>query len=213
MKLIIALLLVFAAQVFAESNDSQEALKKAQTEVRLKLEQFAKDNADYEPLLSAQKLSASLNPRGDKTHLTKLDEECLRLQLKVLLALANARDPHYDRDAPENIVYMNLAPPLTKGNEAMVSGMDPKGIKDPEVRKAYEDAIAQNHRRAEKLNREMAISRGVDNALIDIWVFVKIGFPENSASRREAIEIVQKTIPDRILLDRFNSGTMPGITW
>ena len=104
MKLIIALLLVFATQVFAESNDSQKALKNAQTKVQLKLDQFAKDNADYEALLAAQKLSASLNPRGDKTHLAKLDEECLRLQVKVLLALANARDPHYDRDARENIV-------------------------------------------------------------------------------------------------------------
>jgi hypothetical protein len=95
----------------------------------------------------------------------------------------------------------------------MPSGVDPKPIKDPEARKAYEEAIARNHLRGEKQHRELAISRGVDYALGDIWVFVKNGFPENSAAKREAIEIVQKTISDRILLDRFNSGTMPGTTW
>ncbi len=213
MRLIIALLLAFVGQVFAESNDSQKALKNAQTEVLLKLDQFAKDSADYEPLLAAQKLSASLNPRGDKTHLSKLDEECLRLQLNVLLALANARDPHYDRNARENTVSLNVAPPLTNGNEPMMAGMDPKAIRDRRARKAYEDAIAENHRRAEKLKREMAISRGVDYALLNIWVFVKSGFPEHSAAKKEAEKIVQKTIPDGILLDRFDSGTMPGVTW
>lgn len=210
MKLIVVLLLVSAAQIFAESNDSLEAVRKAQTEVQLKLGQFAKDRADYKSLLATLELSGSINPRGDKTHLSELDEECLRLQLKVLLALAGARDPLYDRNAPQNVVYLNMIPPLSP---EMPSGVDPKAIKDPEARKAYEDAIARNHRRAEKLNREMAISRGVDRALLNIWIFTKHGFPENSAARGEAIEIVQKTIPDKALLDRFNSEKMPGLTW
>jgi hypothetical protein len=213
MKCVILLVLILVARVFAESNDSLEALADAEAAVQLKLDQFAKTNADYELLLSAQKISASLNPRGDKNQLSKLDEECLRLQLKVLLALAKARDPQYDRNAPANAVYLNVAPPLSKGTEELIAGMDPKAIKDVEVRKAYEEAIAQNQRRNEKLKREMALSRGVDYALINIWIFVTRGFPENSAARGAANEIVQKTIPDKILLDRFNSESMPGLTW
>jgi hypothetical protein len=208
-----AFVLTFATRVLAESNDSLEALTNAQAAVQLKLDQFAKTNANYELLLAAQKISASLNPRGDKNHLSKLDEECLRLQLKVLLALAEAHDPHYDWNALTNIVYVNVAPPLNKGTEPLMAGMDPQAIKDVEVRKAYEEAIAQNHRRNEKLRREMALSRGMDYALIDIWIFAKDGFPGTSASRRRAIEIVQKTIPDKTLLDRFNSETMPGLMW
>ena len=185
----------------------------AQAAVQLKLDQFAKTNADYELLLTAQRISASLNPRGDKNHLSQLDEKCLRLQLKVLLALAEARDPHYDRNAATNVVYINVTPPLSKGTEPLISGMDPQAIKDVEVRKAYEEAIAQNHRHGEKLRRELALSRAMDHALIDIWLFTKKGFAENSAAKKTALEIVQTTIPDKNLLDRFNSETMPGLTW
>lgn len=205
--------LLFASLAFAESNDSLEVLKHAQAAVQQKLDQFAKNDADYELLLEAQKTSSSLNPRGDRSHLSKLDEECLQLQLKVLLALSKARDSHYDRNSPENAVFMNVAPPLSKGTEPLFSGMDPKAIKDAEVRKAYEDAIAENHLRLEKLKREMALSRGTEYALITIWVFVKRGFPENSEIRKEAITLVEKTITDKTLLERFHSETMPGLTW
>ena len=59
----------------------------------------------------------------------------------------------------------------------------------------------------------MALSRGTDRVLLDIWIFVKQGFAESSPAQRRAIEIVQKTIPDKTLLDRFNSATMPGLKW
>ena len=207
------LLLLAATLARAESNDLLDALTNAEAQVQLKLEQYARTNADYQFLPEAQKISASLNPRGDNTNLSQLDEGCLRLQLKVLLALANARDPHYDRNASTNAVYLNVAPPLSKGNEPLASGMDPEAIKDAEVRKAYEDAIAENNRRNEKLKREMALSRGEEYALMDIWIFVKHGFPENSAAQKSAIEIVDKTVSDEAILSRFKSDSMPGLTW
>jgi hypothetical protein len=206
-------LLLAATLAQAESNDSFDALTNAEAQVQLELEQFARTNADYQLLLEAQKISASLNPRGDKTNLSRLDEGCLRLQLKVLLALASAHDPYYDRDASTNIVYANVMPPLSKRNEPLMSGMDPEAIKDAEVRKAYEDAIAENNRRNEKLKREMALSRGEEYALMDIWIFVKHGFPENSAAQKSATEIVEKTVADETILNRFKSGSMPGLTW
>jgi hypothetical protein len=199
----------------AESNDSMETLANAQAMVQLKLEQFARTNANYELLLDARKLASSMNPRGDnKATLSMLDEGSLRLQLKVLLVLAKARDTHYDRHAPTNTVYLNLMPPLPDSNGMMwPSGVDPKAIQDTNARQAYEDAIAQNNRRNEKLKREMALSRGVDYALIDIWMFVKHGLPENSVGRNRANEIITETVLDKSILERFNSNTMPGLTW
>jgi hypothetical protein len=198
----------------AESNSSLEALTNAETAVQLKLKQFAKANANYQLLLSARKVASSRNPRGDnKTTLSALDEGSLRLQLKVLLALAEARDPHFDRHAATNAASVNVVPPLTNGDGLYAAGMDPKGIQDPEARKAYEDAIAKNHRRKEKHMREREISHGVDYALIDIWVFVKRGLPENSAAQNRAIEIVTHTLSDKSILDRFNSSDMPGLIW
>ena len=213
--ILVAVGILFSGAAWAqESNDSMEKLTNAEAQVQLKLGQFAKTNANHELLLEAQKISASLNPRGDnKTTLSPLDEGCLRLQLKTLLALTQARDLHYDRNAQTNAVYMNIAPPLTKAGQGYESGMSPEAIKDPVERKAYEDAISENHRRNEKLRREMALSRGVDYALIDIWVFVKRGLPENSAARNRAIEIVTKTVSDKSVLERFNSSEMPGLIW
>lgn len=206
-------LLLAATLALAESNDSLDALTNAEAQVQLKLEQFARTNADYQLLLEAQKISSSLNPRGDRTNLSRLDEGCLRLQLKMLLALAQARDTHYDRNASTNIVYLNVMPPLMVSNQPIAAGMDPNAIKDLTARKAYEDAIAENDGRIEKLNREMALSRGEEYALMDIWIFVKRGFPENSAAQKSAIEIVEKTVADETILNRFKSDTMPGLTW
>jgi hypothetical protein len=210
----IGLLLLAATLAQAESNDSLDVLTNAEMQVEMKLEQFAKANADYQLLLEAQKISSSLNPRGDSTNLSRLDEGCLRLQLKVLLVLANARDSHYDSNASTNRVYLNLIPPLPDSNGVMwPSGVDLNAIKDPKARKAYEDAISENNRRNEKLKREMALSRGEEYALMDIWIFVKHGFPENSAAQKSAIEIVEKTVSDETILNRFKSDSMPGLTW
>ncbi len=201
-----------AAPLHAESNDSPETLKDAEVKVRARLEQFSKTH-DAELLVEAGKLAASMNPRGGSTALSALDEGSLRLQLKVIVALAGARDPHYDRNAATNSVYRNVMPPLNKGTEPLMSGMDPKAIKDPEVRKAYEDAIAENARREEKLRQEMTISRALDHAVIDVWVFVMHGLREGSAGRKSALEIIDKTIFDKNIRSRLKGDSMPGLTW
>ena len=206
-------MLTFTTRVCAESNDSLEALANAQETVQRKLDEFAKDSNNFDVLLVAQKLSASLNPRGDKKKLSRLDEACLRLQLKVLLSLAGARDRHFDRKIPANRVFLNVSPPLANGTGPLTSGMEPNSMKDLKARKVYEEAIAENHKRTEKLKREMALSRGMEYALIHVWVFVKQGFPKDSAAQKRAIEIVHATIPDEVLLDRFNSDKRPSITW
>ena len=208
----IGVLFSSALWVRAESNDSLKALTNAEAQLQLKLDQFATNSSHYELLLDAQKISASLNPRGDnKTSLNPLDEGCLRLQLKVLLALARARDPRYDPSSPIDWPAAELVPPGTNGMK-YPSGVDPKAIKEPDVRKAYEEAIAENKRRSAKLKRELALSRGEDYAVMDIWIFVKRGLPENSTARKRAFEIIQKTVSDESVLKRLKSDSMPGLT-
>jgi len=204
----IVFVFLFAARAFAESNDSMESLTNAEAAVQFKLEQFGKTNTDYQLLLDAQKISASMNRRGDKTTLNELDERCLRLQLKVLLTIAKARDPYYDPKASTNAFYMNVMPPITKGNQPFMSGMDPNAIKDPEARKAYEDAIAENVRRGKKYEQERSLSYGVDHVVIDLWYFVK-NFPEDSAGRKSSFKIIEATIFDKIILNRLESDSYP----
>ena len=202
-----------ATRALAESNESPEILKAAEVAVQAKLEEFAKHPDRISLLQEAQKVAACLNPRGGKVSLSALDEGSLRLQLKVLLAFSAARDPHFDRKDRANIPTLNVSPPLNRSNGPTAAGMDPKGIADPEARKAYEDAIAANQRLNEKVHREMDLSRGVDYAVVNIWIFAKRGYPEHSAARKRAVDLIEKTITDLAILARLKSDTMPGLTW
>ncbi len=109
--LVLGLLVVRLA---AESNDSPEALKAATATARAQLKLFGKTDK-IEHLLAARKAASSLNPRGERLALNKMDEDCLRLQIEVLLAINAACDPHYDHKAVTNFVFMNIAPALDEG--------------------------------------------------------------------------------------------------
>ena len=56
-------------------------------------------------------------------------------------------------------VYMNIHPPINLKNEPMISGMDPRAIKDPTSRKAYEEAIAENVRNNRCNSEQQAIAK------------------------------------------------------
>jgi hypothetical protein len=202
-----AVLVMVGLSAHAESNDSLQILKAAETTVQARLADFARTGR-YELLVEARKLAASMNPRGDnRTRLSDLDESCLRLQLRVMLAIEKARDTRYDPDARENRFYLNVQPP----DLAYPAGIDPKAIQNPAARKAYEDAIAENNRRNEKLTREIKLSDALDYAAIDVWTFVR-NLGANSAARRTAMEIVEKTVEQQTLRARLQGATMPGLT-
>src|SRR5436190_1148728 len=95
--LLVLFLIVPAASTlaFEESNESPDVLHEAETQVQAKLDGFDKTNRT-ELLTEARKVAFSLNPRQRTGPLSSLDEGSLRLQIKVLLAIQKARDPHYD---------------------------------------------------------------------------------------------------------------------
>lgn len=194
----------------AESNDSVQTMTEAKAAVQAKLAEHANTGNAY-LLIEASKIASSMNPRDRGDSLSTLDEDCLRLQIEVLLALQNARDLNYDPEAPENIVTANVAPPMDTG-QGVMAGMSPEAIKDPVARKKYEDAIAENNRRNAKLRRELDLSRGVDRVVIDLWHFVR-GLSENSAARTQANQIINTTVTDHKLLGRLLSENSPGLTW
>ena len=104
-----------------ESNESAARMMNAEIAVQAKLEAYTKTN-DYELLLDARKFASSMNARqrgGDA--LLALDEWCLRLQLKTMLAIQSARRSTFDPNAPENIAYQNVSPP-DNGGQGVAAG-------------------------------------------------------------------------------------------
>jgi len=198
-----------AASIQAESNESLEVLKDAETKVQAKIEEFFRSDR-YELLLEAQTAASSLNPRGGNATLGSLDERSLRLQLKVLHTLANARDLSYDPEAKENRFYINVAVPDSNGLSSWPAGIDPNAIKDTRVRQAYEDAIAENRRRLDKAIREAGLSDGLDYAVLDIWIFVR-GFPVGSAARKSAFDIIEQILADENIRNRILAERRPHV--
>jgi hypothetical protein len=195
---------------YAESNDSMQTMTNSEASVQAKLAEYSR-TGDHKLLLEARAIASSMNPRHRGNTLSALDDECLRLQLKVLIAVQGARDKNYDPKAPENIVYMNVSPP-DSGGQPVAAGMDPKAIRDPVARKKYEDAIEENNRKNAKLRRELDLSRCVDRAIIDIWHYVR-NFPEGSEARTKANQIIIGNVTDKALAKRLESNESPGLTW
>ena len=196
----------------AEPNEPSKVIVATEAQVQAKFDEYKPTAGNYPVLLEAQKLSNCLYPRNSQKALDKQDESALRLQLKILVALTRACDTNYNRNAESNRVYMNVMPPLAKKGGLYASGMSPEGIKDPEERKAYEDAIAANRKRGEKLNRETELSRGVDYAVITTWRFTR-SLPTDSEARKRAFEIIESSISTPAVLKRLQSDASPGMTW
>jgi hypothetical protein len=198
------------AAVRAESNDSRATMTNAEAAVQAAFDKYSTTH-DYKLLLEARAVSSSMNPRARGPVLSEIDERCLRLQLKTLLAAQEARDQKYDPKAPENMVCANVSPP-DSGGQPVAAGMDPKAIQDPVARKKYEDAIEANNRKNEKLRRERDLSRCADGAVIDIWSFVR-NLPADSEGRKRASQIIDETVTDKTILTRLKSDEHPGLTW
>ncbi|MDD4890991.1 MAG: hypothetical protein PHU85_13805 [Phycisphaerae bacterium] len=79
-------------------------------------------------------------------------------RLRVWRRVAAAIDPTWKENDPNNAVYANMAPP----GGAYPSGVAPEGIKEPEIRQAYEKLLAENHRKAKRNNQQITARRNAD---------------------------------------------------
>ena len=194
----------------SEPNESLHNMTNAEAVVEAKLLEYSRTD-DYRLLLDARRASSSLNARHSNKTLGALDVRCLKLQLETMMTVQGARDLTYDPNARENVVYMNVMPPLTTSDQPFAAGMDPKAINDPAARKQYKAAIEQNRRRNEKSKRELYLSRSVDRAVISIHIFVR-QLPADSESKAEAMRMMEKIVTDKSLLERLKSKEHPGLT-
>jgi len=123
----------------------------------------------------------------------------MELKLRILQVCHNARDASYDSSKPNFTI--NVVPPLGSA-QVTAPSMDPKYIKDPEVRQKYEDDIAENDKRRAKWNRERALQRIEDDLMNDIKVFI-MGQPAEYQLRRDCITLIHSYITDKALHEKL----------
>lgn len=119
--------------------------------------------------------------------------------LRILEECYEARDHEYDI-ADHRPFYTQVCPPLG-GEQIIVSGMDPKEVKDPEVRKLYEQAIVENNRRKAEYRREKALQDILDRGILHIQECVE-ALPSD-AERGDAIIAIKKSVKNGMLRERI----------
>jgi hypothetical protein len=108
--------------------------------------------------------------------------------LTVLAAIDEEIDPSFD---PSDVPSLSVTPPVVRG-AVLDSGIDPKHIKDPEVRHEYEQAIARNAEKSARYKFQSGLRR-IDDELMG-FVTRSIGEPyaATEAGRQEIQEALQK---------------------
>jgi hypothetical protein len=125
----------------------------------------------------------------------ELFKPLLRLQIRVTLAAYAARDWNYDfHDYPR--FSTRAAVPPGAGH---FPGMDPEKIRDPEVRRVYQERIAENERRKAKFMREKELQTIIDDGIRVIRKHVH--FFRHRRVDNPAEAVVKEMIKDDHLLD------------
>lgn len=163
------------------TNSLANLLNEVERAVTNELQLFDADNK-VEHLKRALEIAESL----DRTaHQKKYSPEAALAKIRLMLVVADkcfkARDKSYDvRKMPDCVV--RVFPPPSAGPNAY-PGMPPEEIKDPEARKQYEAAIAENERKRAKHKRELELQRMIDRAVRFAQLFLEGRPPE----RRDAL--------------------------
>jgi len=184
---IMAIILPIVDHSFADENSTDT--KVVQVSVTNALNDF-KQTGDYAYLVKAWDAVSSI----------KNAQSGIELKLTVLQVCYKARDMAYDPTADHHIT-LNVTPPLG-GRQSLFSGMYPKDIQDPVVRKKFEEDIAENNRREQKLNKERKLQQIQDALINNVRVVLK-GQPKESPFKKRVIQLIDSTITEKELKEKL----------
>ena len=122
----------------------------------------------------------------------KRAEVRLQTLMTWMLALARideAKDPNFD---PEDAPLTKVSPPQVPGEPAYPPGVDPKVIRNPEVRAEYERAIEQNRRKAQQSQYQWQL-KALDTEVTErVMSFVKRFYTSSPADQKELNTTMEK---------------------
>ena len=205
------LLALFSCYAFAGKEDLVKALQQANQIMEDSFLKFKTDgNTDH--LYEADKQITQLSQRW-KEDPNLVRPKLLEFQLKLLQMCFESHDKNYDLGNPP-VAYINV--PLPRLTPGLMSGMDPADIQDPEIRKEYEAAVAENKRREEKYAREKNLQYFIESGLSIIHGYInlskELGTLESDAKIiKNTITNVDlmKKIKEEILVDFYDEKGVP----
>lgn len=171
-----------------EGRQTNDAMK-AYRNVEERLSRAGKA-ADLQEFAEIGRTINQLSPSTGEHATGALEKEKLALWVKFLGRLDSAVDLSYDAtDAPGR----NMSP-LTTGGVVYDSGIDPKAIKETEVRKRYEADLKTNQAKAERHTQQIGLRRARDTFAAQAATFVR----ERFSGERAAVlkELLQSEFPE-----------------
>lgn len=171
----------------ASARALADALERAET-VRRILDEVDK-TGDTASLSKAYDLAACVIPQPEEKAAAAAWDILLMARLRVLAKCYRARDHSYDPTKPANCT-MSVSPPLwaaQAGHQMIISGMDPKHVRDPEARRQYEADIAENDRKKARHRRERELQNVADRGIADAQKLIDL-YPDGAPERERLIE-------------------------
>ena len=193
-----------SASDFAKEEDLEKSLKDMETQIRDKLSEYDQDK-QISLLQEAHKAitgnSVHFGCQGWETRAHKV----LELRLQVLNKCFNERDCTYDLDNPPRLPDNVTPPQWIAEHQFIFPGMRPEDVKDPEARKQYEAAIAENNRKLEKYLRENGLQDIIEDEIYYITRYMK-SVQEDPERQRQTWDSIDVIIKSEVLRSRIKDA-------
>lgn len=144
---------------------------------------------------------------------SKVDWKSLRyLKTKLWFYLLNYVDKRVDPAFnPKDVPEMNISVPIGTNriatNEVLYAGMPPEGIKDPELRQRYKEALKQNSEKATQYNAQSDLCQLREEFALRLKRYIASAYklPEDMGEIQELMDL---EIPDKATRDKLKDALL-----
>ena len=195
---LIAILCIYSTLMVVSVHPAKGEVAKSFDELKKtvleRLEEF-EESRDISILTEAIFACSSIELGSDSTFPAKR-LGTLQLFLLIYGQIDAAIDPEFDFEAERPI----RNPSVAYEGKNIVSGIAPKAVKNPEERRAYEDALRKVEEQLQRYSLQRTLRKKVASLDAHFSVFVSNWYKASSVDRRELIEsIVAADIsPERV---------------
>lgn len=159
---------LLGVMAFAEEEDLEKSFNDTETQIRNKLFEYDQEK-HTSSLQDVYEILRVVDYHFGKKGWENRAHRFAELRLQLLNTCFNERDYSYDLDNPPVFCTM-VAPPLwaLEYQPNLIAGMRPEDVIDPEARKQYVEAIAENKLKKEKDLRERGLQNIIDREISNV---------------------------------------------